>query len=162
MPPYMAYGNLYGHYMGYPGAGPPGPPENTKYNGKELTFVGIPTTGDEFRTWKSLVQTDVIRAAILKFPAAAQTYIALAFDPKATEEQLRKIPDELLPLDQLVASQVMKGMKTLSDAVKSGDVDGGGASFLMTKLNELQTDLMTSSTKHMVGRQWIHTIAFHF
>ena len=158
----MTYGNPYGCYMGYPGGGSHVLPETAKYNGKELTFEGIPTTGDEFITWKVLVEADVVRAANYQKPAAAQRYIALAFDPNATEAELRAVPDEMLQLDQLVGSRVMKGMKALTDAVKSGEVDGGNASFLMTKLNELQTGSMMNTAKPMVGRQWIHTIAVHF
>ena len=135
----MMFGNPYGCYVGHPGVGTPMVPENAKYNGKELTFEGIPTTGDEFITWKALVESDVVRAANYAKPAVAQRYVEVALDPNATEAELRAVPDEMLQLDQLVSSQIMKGMKALIDSVRAGNIDGGNASFLMTKLQKLQT-----------------------
>ena len=161
VPPYMAYGARCGPYMGFPGAGPPIPPRGNHYKGRDLTFEGIPTSGDKFMMWKIQVQTDVVRAANMTVPAVAQEYIALAFNSKATEEQLRSVPEELLQLDALVASQIMKGMNDLSAQAKSGD-DAACASFLMTKLNELQAEIANINAKRIVGRQWVHKIALHF
>ena len=138
--------------MGHPGVGMPIVPNNAKYNGKELTFEGIPTSGDEFITWKILMESDVVRAANYSKPAVAQQYVEVALNPRATEAELRDVPEEMLQLDQLVSSQIMKGMKTLIDSVRAGSVDGSNASFLMTKLQKLQTSSSSGSAAKPVGR----------
>ena len=95
---------------GVPLGGPQQYPSH--YKGHDLTFEGIPMSGEEFITWRTQVQTDVVRAANLNTPGLAQEYVDVAFDVGATDTQLRDVPPQLAQLDALVASQVMKGLKT--------------------------------------------------
>ena len=136
-----------------PGGVPPHvPPQRSiHYKGRDLTFEGIPTSGDKFLTWKMQVQSDVVRAANMTSPSMAQEYIELAFSVEATDEQLCNVPQELAQLDALVASQVMKGLKELTEQSKSTD-DAASASFLMTKLNEMQAKAAKDKSIRFLGR----------